>query len=86
MKDPRLGRKGIDKVTQYEGTIVSVIEYITGCKQLGICSTIGADRKMPVTEYFDETRVDIMGDTLILPNILTDLTETGGAQRDCPKQ
>lgn len=59
-----LGKKGRDKITGFEGIIVSKIFCLFGCAQYGIAGTAYNEKegKRPPTEYFDEGRVEITGE------------------------
>lgn len=59
--DPRLGKKGRDKITGFTGIIYGVIEYLYGCKQLGLNPPV-ENNKTGDTCWFDEGRVEIIDD------------------------
>lgn len=58
-----LGKQGKDKITGFEGIIVSKIEYLFGCAQYGIAPPVydNDKQKRGETEYFDEGRIEIIG-------------------------
>jgi len=58
-----LGKHGKDVITGFEGTITSEHHYLTGCTQLGLQPKIRQDGTLGETMYFDETRVEISGET-----------------------
>ena len=58
-----LGKEAQDKITGFKGIIVSKITYIFGCSQYGISPKVNAtDGKTGSTEYFDEGRIEIIGE------------------------
>ena len=57
-----LGKKAKDKITGFEGIITSKHVYLTGCTQYGIQPTIDKDGKVPDKNYFDEGRIEIIGE------------------------
>ena len=56
-----LGKKAKDKVTGLNGIIVGKISYLFGCDQYGIAPP-ASEGKVNDTYWFDEGRVDILGD------------------------
>lgn len=57
---PALGDTARDKITGYEGVVVGLCEYLTGCNQvLLIPTTLPADGKRPNGEWFDIDRCEI---------------------------
>ena len=57
-----LGKKAKDKITGFEGIITSKHVYLTGCTQYGIQPVVDKDGKVPERNYFDEGRIEIIGD------------------------
>lgn len=59
-----LGKIGKDKITNFEGVIVGKIVYLYGCNQYGIAARTfdKSTGKRPETEWFDEGRIDIIGE------------------------
>ncbi len=49
-----------DKITGYQGTVMSRIEYHNGCKCCGIQSETDKDGKMPEWCYIDEYRLELV--------------------------
>jgi len=58
-----LGKSGRDKITGFEGIIVTQLISLFGCMQYGIAPTVYDKEKSKRgdTEYFDEGRVEILG-------------------------
>ncbi|MBB6236509.1 hypothetical protein HDC90_001121 [Pedobacter sp. AK013] len=83
-KDPRLGRYATDQITDYQGTVVGVASYLTGCTQIGLAVKVGADGKIPPTEWFDEGRLTFRDEIAIKAEDVTG-AENGGPNRDCPR-
>lgn len=54
-----LGRKGKDKVTGFEGAIISVSFDLFGCVQVAIKPGLDKDGKLVEGQYFDINRIDI---------------------------
>lgn len=77
-----LGKKAKDKVTGFEGIIVSKITYLTGCDQYGITPP-AKDGKVAGTDYFDVKRVEIIGDGVSIESV-ADEKDPGGPNRDAP--
>lgn len=59
--DPWLGKEAKDKVTGFEGIIVTKLICLFGCAQYGITPKVTADNKKLDTLYFDEGRIEIIG-------------------------
>lgn len=58
----KLGKLAKDKITGFEGIITSKHIYLTGCTQYGLQPKIDKDGKVPDKNYFDEGRLEIIGD------------------------
>lgn len=58
-----LGKKAKDKITGFEGILVSRIIFLFGCEQWGIAgqSFDEKEAKRAPTEYFDDGRIEITG-------------------------
>lgn len=58
----KLGVKAKDKITGWEGIVVSQLICLFGCNQWGITGqTMDKEGKRPNTEYFDEGRIEWTG-------------------------
>lgn len=57
-----LGKKVKEKITGFEGIATSKHIYLTGCNQYGIQAAINKDNKIPDIVYFDEFRLEVIGD------------------------
>lgn len=79
----KLGQKGRDKVTGFEGIITAKVDYLYGCTQYGLIPE-AKDGKVQLTEFFDEGRIEVMGNG-ILPEEVKG-TKNGGINRDCPRK
>lgn len=62
-----IGRLGTDNITGFSGRITGRCEYITGCNQL-LISPETKEGAYVEPHWFDEQRVAVSGDQLILPN------------------
>lgn len=80
-----LGKRAQDKITGFTGVIVGHIEYLTGCNQYGIAPPVDKDGKVQQTEWFDESRITVLGEgpTLGIPE--TTPAVHGGPNRDAPR-
>ena len=59
--DPNFGKKGRDIITKFEGIITCKISYLTGCDQYGLTPDFIFEGKPIETNYFDVTRIKIIG-------------------------
>jgi hypothetical protein len=78
----KLGQKAKDKVTGFEGIIVTRLECLFGCTQYGIAPE-AKDGKVGDTNYFDEGRIEILGRGILPEEVMG--SKPGGPNRDCPK-
>lgn len=78
----QLGQKAKDKITGFEGILVSRITYLYGCDQYGIAPE-ARDGKIGDTNYFDEGRIEIIGRGVLPEEVRVE--KPGGVNRDCPK-
>jgi hypothetical protein len=76
-----LGRKARDKITGFEGILTAHVTYLYGCNQYGI-SPKANEGKVGDTCYFDEGRIEIIGDGVAPADVAG--TKPGGDQRDAP--
>lgn len=81
-KDKYLGKQGRDRITGFEGIIISRIKFLFGCDNLGIASKTKDGAPGP-TEYFDKARVEITGPG-IEPELVQE-SKPGGLSRDLPR-
>jgi len=78
----KLGQKGRDKVTGFEGIIIGHITYLTGCDQYGLVPPV-TDGKINETQWFDEGRVEITGIGIEANDVTSE--KNGGPSRDAPR-
>lgn len=78
----KLGKKGRDKVTGFEGILIGHIRYLTGCDQYGIVPP-SKDGKVENTQWFDEGRIDIIGEGITVNEVKS--KRPGGPNRDAPR-
>ena len=82
MKSQKLGLKGRDKITGFEGIITGHCEYVSGCDQLLIVPCkLTKEGKRPESEWFDDQRVEIIG----AKRIIFDNSKTPGSDLEAPK-
>lgn len=62
MQDGLFGKEVKDKVTGFRGIVIGRCDYLFGCSQYGIAPKIGADGKKDEVEWFDEGRIEIVGE------------------------
>ena len=77
-----LGKKAKDKITGFEGIIISKITYLYGCAQYGLAPEV-RDGKVGDTNYFDDGRIEIIGHGVTAQEVQGE--RPGGVNRDCPK-
>jgi len=78
----KLGQKAQDKITLFSGILVSRITYLFGCDQYGISPQV-QDGKLGDTMYFDEGRIQIIGNGILPEEVQVE--KNGGVNRDCPR-
>ncbi|OGQ60750.1 MAG: hypothetical protein A3J24_06495 [Deltaproteobacteria bacterium RIFCSPLOWO2_02_FULL_53_8] len=57
----KLGVKGKDKITGFEGIITGRASYIYGCDQYLLVPRMGNDNKLTDAHWFDEGRIEVVG-------------------------
>jgi len=77
-----LGKEAKDKITGFDGIIIGKINYLFGCSQYGI-SPKCVDGKVNGTEWFDEGRVEVIGNGIAPKEVKVE--KNGGVNRDCPR-
>jgi hypothetical protein len=68
----KLGKKAKDIITGFEGIITSKHIYLTGCTQYGLQPKIDKDGKVSDINYFDEGRIEIIGDVVTVDAVKGD--------------
>lgn len=68
----RLGDKGRDTTTGFEGICIAITDYISGCRRVQLQPPVGADGKIPEAGHFDEPMVEISSAAAVMPKISTD--------------
>jgi hypothetical protein len=81
--DKFFGKKARDKVTGFEGVVTGKIEWMYGCNQYCILPPVDKDGKLPGGEWFDEGRVEIIGDMIALEEVRAE--KNGCDQRNTPR-
>lgn len=77
-----LGKQGRDKISGLTGIIIGRAEYLFGCAQYGLVPPIGADGQPSNASWFDEGRIEIVGEGIAAQDVQVD--RPGGPQRDAP--
>lgn len=80
----KLGRKAKDKITGFAGILTGKVEYLYGCAQWGITPGMGKDGKTVDTQFFDEGRIEVIGEGVAAKDV--QVKEPGGINRDAPKR
>lgn len=57
-----LGKLARDKVTGFEGIVVGHAKHLTGCDTYGLQPKVDSDGKVQDAQWFDEGRIEILGD------------------------
>jgi len=57
-----MGKNCKDKITGFKGVATSEHRYLTGCTQYALQPEIDKDGKVPEREFFDEGRLEVIGD------------------------
>lgn len=78
----RLGLRARDKITGYEGIIYSFVKYLYGCNQYGINPGIDKDGKLKEVVWFDEGRIEIVGEGILAADVTVEKPGPGGDNRD----
>ena len=83
---PDLGDTGRDLITGYEGVVVGVCEYLTGCTQaLLIPKKVTPDGKRPEGEWFDIDRLEVT-ELQTFPKAKVASAERPGSDLAAPKK
>lgn len=77
-----LGKEARDKVTNFKGIIIGRIDYLFGCAQYGLTPKVGEDGKTHDTQWFDEGRIEIIGNGVAPEEVQVE--KRGGVNRDAP--
>jgi len=77
-----LGKEVKDKVTDFKGILIGRTEYLMGCNCYGIAPKINTDGKRGLVEWFDEGRIEILGNG-ILPEEVS-VEKNGADSNDYP--
>lgn len=62
-----LGKTGKDRVTGYQGTIISISFDLFGCVQVIIRPPVDKDGKLQEAHWFDVNRVEVVDETRCMP-------------------
>ena len=56
-----LGKKAVDKITGFSGILTGHAKHLYGCDTYGITPPMDKDGKLINTQWFDEGRIQIVG-------------------------
>lgn len=80
--DEKLGKRGRDKVTGFEGTIIGKAEYLYGCTQYVLTPGVDKDGKVLDSQWFDEGRIEVLAEAVKPEDVRGE--RPGGPNRDAP--
>ena len=68
----KLGKEARDKITGFKGIIIGCCTYLYGCNQYGLAAKVGSDGKVGEACWFDEGRIEIIGDGVKPSSVMSD--------------
>ena len=68
-----LGKRAKDKVTGFTGIITAKCYHLYGCAQYAINPAISEDGKLNTVNWFDEGRIDIIGEGILPSSVQSDV-------------
>lgn len=77
MRKVKLGDYVRDKVSGFEGTIVSQHDYLNGCTRYNVQPKTDKEGKLPTFECFDEPQLEVVKEEVAKRS----LNETGGPSK-----
>jgi hypothetical protein len=84
-----LGKKGKDKVTGFEGVITGHAKYLYGCDLYALTPTVDKDGKICETNWFDEGRIEVIGDGIKAEDVRAEKNGAGSPPKsatDIPRR
>lgn len=67
----KLGQRGKDVITGFEGLVLGKAQYLTGCNQVLLMpQSLGPDGKRREGEWFDEQRVVAVGEEIMVLSVV----------------
>lgn len=75
-----MGRRGRDRITQFEGVITGYVSYISGCNQVVLQPKVDKDGKVQDPHWYDEQRIEFLDE----PANKVRLNNEKGAGFDAP--
>lgn len=76
-----LGKKVKDKVTGFEGIAIGITKYLYGCDVVGVTPAVDKDGKTGDTCWFDEGRIEIIGEGIEPTTVQVDKNGAGEMPR-----
>ncbi len=70
--DEFFGKEAKDKITGFKGIITGRIDYLYGCSQYCLNPPLDKDGKKQNIEWFDEGRIEIIGDGINPESVKSD--------------
>ena len=84
----QLGKKARDKLTGFEGIITGHARHISGCDTYGLIPPVDKDGKIGFVEWFDEGRIEVIGEGIDPASVQVEKNGAGGnptSHRSHPK-
>ena len=79
----KLGVKAEDKVSGFQGIVIGLSQWLTGCDQVCLKPKVGRDGKIRDGQWFDEGQVVYLSKGLTAKDVKS--KTNGGPQPDAPK-
>lgn len=73
-----LGKKGRDKITGFEGIVTAHCIHLYGCDTYALTPAIDKDGKTRDTNWYDEGRIEIIGDGVKPEEVRAEKAGAGG--------
>lgn len=85
-KEIKLGVIAKDIITGYEGVVMAISEYYTGCITCGILKQGMIDGKISDWEWIDSKRLKRVGSNIIKFQNYSNAIKDDGGEMECPPQ
>lgn len=82
MRKIKLGVKARDKITGFQGIVVSTSQWLTGCDRVALKPPVDKDGKEQEAGWFDIGAVEYVGEGIHAMEVKAD--KDGGPQKDDP--
>lgn len=78
-----LGKLARDKITNFEGIITGHARHLYGCDTYGLTPIIDKDGKIRSTEWFDQGRLEIIGEGIKPEEVKVEKNGAGENPKNC---